>query len=267
MSGANTNQSARPTIVPSTAPIAPDDGAVGQQHESEVLLRRADRGEHAELAEPSLCDDREACGGDQRGQEQEDGGHGEHRQRARPPASFRRVLGPATSAERAVVARRVEEGADRRRRSASTRTVTRSGAPADEGETRANSSLRLRGFSTMPTTVRRRPSRASASPDLEREELGHAVGDGDLARAHRVAALAECEQLARRTRRAGPGRGTPPSRRRRGRRTSGSRSPRSSRTIPRRSRAPPRAFADRLPSNLSRWLAEPNSASSAAPAL
>ncbi len=45
-----------------------------------------------------------------------------------------------------------------------TRTVTWSGAPADEGETRANSSLRSRGFSTMPTTVRRRPSRSSVFP-------------------------------------------------------------------------------------------------------
>ena len=39
-----------------------NDGAVGQEHESQVLLRRADRGEHAELAEPPLCDHREACG-------------------------------------------------------------------------------------------------------------------------------------------------------------------------------------------------------------
>ena len=45
----------------------------------------------------------------------------------------------------------------------SARTVTWSGAPADEGVTRANSSLRSRGFSTMPTTVRRRPSSASGS--------------------------------------------------------------------------------------------------------
>ena len=45
----------------------PDDGAVGKQHETKVLLRGADGGEHAELAEPSLRDDCEACGGDQRG--------------------------------------------------------------------------------------------------------------------------------------------------------------------------------------------------------
>ncbi len=59
-----------------------DDGAVPQQHESKVLLRRTDRGEHAELAEPPLSNHREAGGGDERGQEQEDGAHGEHRQGA-----------------------------------------------------------------------------------------------------------------------------------------------------------------------------------------
>ena len=37
----------------------------------------------------------------------------------------------------------------------SARTVTVSTANADDGETSANSSLSLRGFSTMPTTVRR----------------------------------------------------------------------------------------------------------------
>ena len=52
-----------------------DDRAVGQQYESEVLVGRAGRREHAELTEPSLRDHGEARGGDQRGQEQEDGGH------------------------------------------------------------------------------------------------------------------------------------------------------------------------------------------------
>ena len=46
----------------------------------------------------------------------------------------------------------------------STRTVTWSGAPAEEGETSANSSLRSEGFSTMPTTVRRFPSMARVPP-------------------------------------------------------------------------------------------------------
>ena len=51
---------------------------------------------------------------------------------------------------------------------ASTRTATWSGAPADDGETSANSSLRSRGFSTMPTTVRRRPSSATVAPGRTR---------------------------------------------------------------------------------------------------
>ena len=33
-------------------------------------------------------------------------------------------------------------------------------------------------------------------PDLEREQVGDTVGDGDLTRTHRVAAPAECEQRA-----------------------------------------------------------------------
>ena len=57
-----------------------DDCAVREQHESKVLLGRADRSEHAELAEPSLRDDGEACRGNERSQQHEDGGHGEHRQ-------------------------------------------------------------------------------------------------------------------------------------------------------------------------------------------
>ena len=59
----------------------PDDGAVGQQHEAEMLLRGADGGEHAELAEPSLRDDREPRGGNERSQEEEDGGHRGDRER------------------------------------------------------------------------------------------------------------------------------------------------------------------------------------------
>ena len=141
----------------------PDDGAVGQQHEAKVLLRGADGGEHAELAEPSLRDDREACGGDQRGQEQEDGGHGEHRQRSSAGWSFPRSSEPAK-------ADRTRSPRDSKKES--TRLVARvdqdrrrgPGAPADEGETSANSSLSLRGFSTMPTTVRRWPSSARVDP-------------------------------------------------------------------------------------------------------
>ena len=105
----------------------PDERAVGQQHEADVLLRGADGGEHAELAEPSLRDDREAGGGDQRGQEQEDGGHGEHRQRVcRLPDRRCRVLEPA-KAERAVPRPSPKkESSDASL--ASTRTVTWSGA-------------------------------------------------------------------------------------------------------------------------------------------
>ena len=59
-----------------------DDGAVGQQHEPE-MLSSPDCREHAELAEPTLRDDGEARGGNERGQEQEDGGDGEQCERVR----------------------------------------------------------------------------------------------------------------------------------------------------------------------------------------
>ena len=47
---------------------------------------------------------------------------------------------------------------------ARTRTVTAVGGPASAGATRANSSSRSPGFSTRPTTVRARPSRATVPP-------------------------------------------------------------------------------------------------------
>jgi hypothetical protein len=59
----------------------PDDGAVRQQHEPEMLLSGPDGREHAELAEPPLRDDSEARGGNERGQEQEDGADGEQCER------------------------------------------------------------------------------------------------------------------------------------------------------------------------------------------
>ena len=68
-----------------------DDGAVRQQHEPEMLLRSPDCREHAELTEPTLRDDGEARCGNERGQEQEDGGDGEH---------CERVCGPDLAAAR-----------------------------------------------------------------------------------------------------------------------------------------------------------------------
>ena len=114
--GANATQSARPDDRPDQRADRADDRAVGQQHEAEVLLGRADRGEHAELAEPSLRDDGEACGGDQRGQEQEDGGHGEHRQRVGRPVVAAPRSSPA-KADRSLGRGACDEGVDRAGRS------------------------------------------------------------------------------------------------------------------------------------------------------
>ena len=78
--GATATQSASPAIGSDQCADRADDCAVREQDESKVLFGRADRSEHAELAEPSLCDDGKACRGDERSQQHEDGGHGEHRQ-------------------------------------------------------------------------------------------------------------------------------------------------------------------------------------------
>ena len=115
------------------------------------------------------------------------------------------------------------EGVDRRRSLAFTSTVTCSGAPADDGETSANSSLSLRGFSTMPTTVRRPPSSASVEPELEPQQLGDAVGDRDLAGARRGSCHCAARAARRRRDRADPARGSPRSRRPPGQRSSGGR--------------------------------------------
>ena len=80
--GRRENQSARPTTVPIIAPIAPTTAPFVINTSRRCFWCRAGRGEHAELAEPSLRDDGEAGGDNQRGQEQEDGGDREHGQRA-----------------------------------------------------------------------------------------------------------------------------------------------------------------------------------------
>ena len=154
------------------------DRAVGQQHEPEVLLGRADRRERAELAEPSLRDDGKARGGDQRGQQQEDGGHGEHRQRVRRPVALP-SLGPCEAepgAGRGPVHERVDRvgvGVDQDRR------VVRCsrGRGRDEGELVAQVTWVLDDADDGPATA----VEGQRIPDLESEERGHAVGDGDLA--------------------------------------------------------------------------------------
>ena len=144
-----------------------------------MLLRGADRREHAELAEPPLRDDREACGGDERGEEEEDGGHGEHRQRVRRVGRFRRRRAPAKPD--AAVGR---PGRERRSR----RSVARVDQNRRRGRalprTRARRA-RTRRSACAGSRRCRRPSaddrRAPAGrSELEPQELRHAVGDGDL---------------------------------------------------------------------------------------
>ena len=214
--GPTATQSARPAIVPHDRGDRPDDAAVGHEHEAEVLVRGADGGEHAELAQPPLRDDREARGGDQRGQEEEDGGHGEHRQRVRRAVVARRSSEPVKAEPSARDS--LDERVDRRRRSRRPGPSTWSGAPGgrrgDERELVAQLARVLDDADDGPATAVEREGR----PDLEPQELRDAVGDRDLAGARRVAAPARARAARRRRRRPDPARGSRPSRRCRGQR-------------------------------------------------
>jgi hypothetical protein len=95
----------------------PDDGgdragecAVRHEHQAEVFLRRADRSEHPELPQPPLRGHREARGGDERGEQEEDGRDREHRQRVRA-LFIRPHLG---TGDRQPAALRANEGLDGR---------------------------------------------------------------------------------------------------------------------------------------------------------
>ena len=201
----------------------PDDGAVRQQHEAEVLLRRADGGEHAELAEPSLGDDGEAGGGNQRRQEEEDGGHGEHRQRLRRTAD----VASADHGAREGRAGSGRPGIDRRSRAtsalASTSTVTRSGRARTRARRERTRRSACAGSRRCRRRVRRRPSSARVDPISSRRASATPSVTATSPRPDRVAAPAEREQLAAVGAAAGPATGNPPSRRCRGRARSGGR--------------------------------------------
>ena len=168
-----------------------DDRAVREQHEPEVLPGRTDRSEHAQLAEPSLSDDGETCRGDERGEQQEDRGYGEHRQRVRPPVAARRPgphqRGPISQlakegAHRAVVG--VDEDRDPIRPSR--------GRGGDERELVAQVTWVLHDADDRPATA----VEGNRLPDLEPHERGHAVGDGNFVGSVRVAASAERQARA-----------------------------------------------------------------------
>ena len=171
-----------------------DDRAVGEKHEPEVLPGRTDRSEHAQLAEPSLSDDGEAGGGDERGQQQEDRGHGEHRQRVRPPVAAPRLgLPPARTGFPGMLL--VYEGVHRAGVGVDEdRDVIRPsrGRGGDEGELVAQIAWVLDDADDRPATA----VEGKRLPDLEPQERGHAVGDGNFAGSVRVAASAERQARA-----------------------------------------------------------------------
>ena len=174
----------------------PDNGAVGQQHETAVLLCGADGSEHSELSEPSLRDDREACGGDERRKEEEDGSDGEDGQRLGRTTDIVSASHGTREGRAGAVAEGWIEGVAR------SRPRTRVDEHVDPVRARG----RWRDESELVTQLARvlddaheRPSspvERQARPDLEPKRLRHPIGHGDLAGADRVAAATESEEFA-----------------------------------------------------------------------
>ena len=137
------------------------DQAVDDQHEPDVALGRAERGEHAEGALPAL-----GHHGERGGRDQADEGQAEHRDdqhdRRRGDDGVRRLRrGDGRVAGDDVAGRR--RGGRVQRYPEEDPHVLRRGEPgARPGGTRANSSSRFDGFSTMPVTVKARPALAPA---------------------------------------------------------------------------------------------------------
>ncbi len=168
-----------------------DDHAVPQQHESKVLLGRADRGEHAELTEPSLRDDGEAGCGNERRQEQEDGGHREHRQRrcllVLAPRPGRHAGGPVALGD---AGGSFQEGADR---VVACVDQDRDVVGCSRGRGRDECEL-VAQVTWVLDDADNRPAMAvegKCLPELEPEDRCDSVGDGHLVAAFRVAASPE----------------------------------------------------------------------------
>ena len=171
----------------------PDDGTVRHEHEAEVLLRRADGREHAELPEPSLRDDGEPCRRNQRRQQEEDGGHGEDRQRLRRVADVASTLHGAREGRVGAVGLGAIERLARRsaRLDEHGDPVRARGRGRDESELVAQLARVLDDADDRPSSPVERQGRS----DPQSQRLCNPVGDGDLTGAGRVAASAECEQV------------------------------------------------------------------------
>ena len=136
--------------------------AAGEHRQADVALAAADRRQHAVLGNPPLGDHGEAGGGDQRDEQQHDGAGEQHEH------AGEHVLGDLAAARRVGSRRRSRRrsgGVGLRRRSIS--IATDSELAISDGGTSTNSSLRLFGFSTMPTTWRGVPSMSIVSPIVE----------------------------------------------------------------------------------------------------
>jgi hypothetical protein len=177
----------------------PDRGPIGQQDQPKMLLGRADRGQHAELAQAALGDDHEAGRGDQGNQQQHDRGRGEHARGGRRPlalgrgrAQHRPVTGRARL-EPATGARREGRGLvgagphqDRHRR-------RRVGVPRrDQGELVVQIPWVLDQADHRPGP----PVKGQGAADPGLEGRRHRVGDRDLAGGGRPAARPQRQHRA-----------------------------------------------------------------------
>jgi hypothetical protein len=148
------------------------------------------------LAEPALRDDGEACRGDQRGQEQEDGGDREHRQRL-CLLLLRLILGPRERGRfpLAGVGCTVHVGVDR---GAARVDENRDGVerPRRRGGDESELVAQLARILDDPDHGPAMAVQCERRPELEPEELRHPVGDGDLSLPVRIATLTDREKLA-----------------------------------------------------------------------
>ena len=171
----------------------PDDGTVRHQHEAEVPLRRAYGCEHAELPEPSLRDDCEPCCRNQRGEQEEDGGHGEDRQRLSRAAHIASTFDGAREGRVGAVALGAIEGF--------ARCSVRLGEHADPVRTRGRGRDERELVAQLARVLDDADDRPS--PPVERQDRSHPqsqrrrdpVRDGHLVGAGRIAASAEREQV------------------------------------------------------------------------
>ena len=144
---------------PDNRPDHPHDNPVRPYDETDVPVCGAEGSEHPERPQSALGEDREATYRNEADEE-----HGERVQGEHDRLGVEGIVGGHRGGGLDVRAERA--GGYTR---ASNRTVTSVGAFTWPGHTRANSSSRLCGFSTIPTTCLAAPSWCQTEPILSRK--------------------------------------------------------------------------------------------------